>query len=55
MCNRVLKVKGLDAIDETPINDIKPVLKEFLPKGEVSQPSWSTFLMEKLLGRLKSL
>ena len=48
--NRVLKVKGLDAIDGTPIIDIKPVMKEFLPKGEVNQPSWSTSLMENYWG-----
>ena len=47
---RVLKVKGLDAIDGTPILDIKPVMKEFLPKSEVSQPSWSTSLMENYWG-----
>ena len=47
---RGLKVKGLDAIDGTPIIDIKPVMKEFLPKGEVSQPSWSTSLMENYWG-----
>lgn len=39
-------VKGLDAIDGTPIVDIKPVMKEFLPKGEVKQPDWSISLME---------
>ena len=47
---RVLKVKGLDAIDGTPIIDIKPVMKEFLPKNEVSQPSWTTSLMENYWG-----
>ena len=40
-------VKGLDAIDGTPIIDIKPVMKEFLPKGEVRQPDWSISLMEE--------
>ncbi len=48
--NRVLLVKGLDAIDGTPIIDIKPVMKEFLPKGEVRQPSWSVSLMENYWG-----
>lgn len=42
---RKLVVKGLDAIDGTPIIDIKPVMKEFLPKGEVRQPDWSVSLM----------
>ncbi|MET1014529.1 MAG: SAM-dependent methyltransferase [Paenisporosarcina sp.] len=43
---RKLIVKGLDAIDGTPIIDIKPVMKEFLPKDEVVQPKWSISLME---------
>jgi tRNA-Thr(GGU) m(6)t(6)A37 methyltransferase TsaA len=44
---RTLIVKGLDAIDGTPIIDIKPVMKEFLPKGDVKQPNWSTSLMDR--------
>ena len=47
---RVLIVKGLDAIDGTPIVDIKPLMKEFLPKGEVRQPAWSTDLMKNYWG-----
>jgi tRNA-Thr(GGU) m(6)t(6)A37 methyltransferase TsaA len=42
---RQLFVKGLDAIDGTPILDIKPVMKEFLPREEVAQPGWATELM----------
>lgn len=42
---RKLVVKGLDAIDGTPIIDIKPVMKEFLPISEVRQPDWSVSLM----------
>ena len=30
-----LKVRGLDAIDGTPVLDIKPVMKGFLPRGEI--------------------
>ncbi len=45
--HRQLIVKGLDALDGTPVIDIKPVMNEFLPKGKVSQPSWSSSLMEK--------
>ena len=44
---RTITVKGLDAINGTPIIDIKPIMKEFLPKGEIKQPNWSTELMEK--------
>ena len=43
---RKLTVTTLDAIDGTPILDIKPVLKEFLPQGEVFQPKWSHELMK---------
>lgn len=39
-------VKHLDAIDGTPILDIKPVMKEFLPSADIKQPSWSTALMK---------
>lgn len=42
----VLKVQGLDAIDNTPVLDIKPVLKEFLPREDVTQPGWASELMK---------
>jgi tRNA-Thr(GGU) m(6)t(6)A37 methyltransferase TsaA len=42
---RTLKVKGLDAIDGTPVIDIKPVMTEFLPRSAVRQPAWSRELM----------
>jgi tRNA-Thr(GGU) m(6)t(6)A37 methyltransferase TsaA len=38
-------VQGLDAIDGTPVVDIKPYLREFGPRGEVVQPPWATELM----------
>ncbi|MFZ5670705.1 MAG: SAM-dependent methyltransferase [Pseudomonadota bacterium] len=41
-----LEVEGLDAIDGTPVLDIKPVMAEFLPRGEIRQPAWSRELME---------
>ncbi|MFN5819570.1 MAG: TrmO family methyltransferase, partial [Novosphingobium sp.] len=40
-----LLVGGLDAIDGTPVLDIKPVMAEFQPRGEVRQPDWSRELM----------
>ncbi len=40
-----LNVKGLDAIDGTPILDIKPVMRGFLPRTNVSEPVWSQELM----------
>jgi tRNA (Thr-GGU) A37 N-methylase len=49
---RILKVEdaslyleGLDAIDGTPVVDIKPWMSEFGPRGEVHQPQWSSELM----------
>ena len=42
---RSLHVVGLDAIDGTPVLDLKPVMKEFLPREDTTQPSWATELM----------
>jgi len=44
---RQLHVQGLDAINGTPILDIKPVMHEFLPREEVHQPEWATELMKQ--------
>ena len=41
-----LFVQGLDAIDGTPVLDIKPMMKEFLPCEEVRQPAWAGELMK---------
>lgn len=40
-----LTVEGLDAIDGTPVIDIKPVMREFLPRGDIRQPEWVAALM----------
>ena len=40
-----LVVSELDAIDGTPVLDLKPVMQEFLPRGDVVQPQWSRELM----------
>ena len=42
---RRLSVRGLDAVDGTPVLDIKPVMAEFLPRGDVRQPEWSRDVM----------
>lgn len=42
----ILRVRGLDAIDGTPVLDIKPVMKGFLPRGEVREPEWAGELMK---------
>ena len=44
--DRTLKVRGLDAIDGTPVLDIKPVMKGFLPRGEITEPEWAHALMK---------
>ena len=41
-----LSVSGLDAVDGTPVLDIKPVMREFLPEGPVRQPEWAAELMK---------
>lgn len=41
----VLRVAGLDAIDGTPVVDIKPWMNEFGPRGAITQPEWATELM----------
>jgi tRNA-Thr(GGU) m(6)t(6)A37 methyltransferase TsaA len=40
-----LRVAGLDAVDGTPVLDIKPYMNEFGPRGAVRQPAWATELM----------
>ena len=40
-----LTVSGLDAIDGTPVLDIKPVMTGFLPRDSVREPEWATELM----------
>lgn len=40
-----VSVAGLDAIDGSPVIDIKPWMDEFGPRGPRFQPEWSTELM----------
>jgi tRNA-Thr(GGU) m(6)t(6)A37 methyltransferase TsaA len=42
-----LRVRGLDAIDGTPVLDIKPVMRGFLPRSEVREPEWARELMRE--------
>ncbi|OGU29389.1 MAG: tRNA (N6-threonylcarbamoyladenosine(37)-N6)-methyltransferase TrmO [Ignavibacteria bacterium GWA2_55_11] len=44
---RTLRVAELDALDGTPVLDIKPVMQEFLPREPVRQSAWSREVMEK--------
>lgn len=43
---RTVRVRGLDAIDGTPVLDLKPTMAEFLPRTALRQPAWSRELME---------
>lgn len=43
---RVLEVRGLDAIDGTPVLDIKPVMSGFAPRGRLREPDWARAIME---------
>ena len=40
-----VEVEGLDAIDGTPVLDLKPVMRGFLPRGEIREPAWATEIM----------
>ena len=41
-----LRVRGLDAVDGTPVLDVKPYMREFEPPAsEVRQPAWASQLM----------
>lgn len=40
-------VHGLDAIDGSPVLDIKPWVRQFGPRGEVRQPEWMDDLMQR--------
>ena len=49
---RLLKIDGLrltvselDALDGTPVLDVKPYMEEFGPRGPVHQPAWSREVM----------
>tara|TARA_R110002072_G_scaffold4566_2_gene31858 strand:+ start:2899 stop:3366 length:468 start_codon:yes stop_codon:yes gene_type:complete len=41
----VLHLKGLDAIDGTPVLDIKPVMSGFQPRGDIREPGWAAEIM----------
>ena len=40
-----LHVQGLDAIDGTPVLDIKPVMSGFQPRGTIREPQWAREIM----------
>ncbi|MFB8314563.1 SAM-dependent methyltransferase [Streptomyces sp. NPDC055961] len=40
-----LHVRGLDAVDGTPVLDVKPYMTEFGPQGPTTQPAWADEIM----------
>jgi tRNA-Thr(GGU) m(6)t(6)A37 methyltransferase TsaA len=42
-----IEVEGLDAVDGTPVLDIKPVWKGNEPRGEIREPRWAQEIMSK--------
>ena len=42
---KTLRVRGLDAVDGTPVLDVKPWMDEFAPIGATRQPDWARELM----------
>ncbi|MEM6933481.1 MAG: SAM-dependent methyltransferase [Pseudomonadota bacterium] len=45
--DRRLEVRGLDAIDGTPVMDIKPLMRGFLPRGDILEPDWARAIMSE--------
>lgn len=43
--DRALIVEGLDAVDGSPVLDIKPWMTQFGPRADVHQPRWANELM----------
>lgn len=41
-----LELEGLDAIDGTPVLDIKPVMAGFQPRGDIREPAWAGEIMK---------
>ena len=41
-----LRVRGLDAVDGTPVLDIKPVITAMRPPGDVTEPAWVAVIMQ---------
>ena len=42
-----VRVRGLDAVDGTPVLDIKPHMSGFAPRGEVREPAWVKEIMKE--------
>ncbi len=42
-----IHVQGLDAVDGTPVLDLKPYMTGFEPQGEIREPEWAREIMSK--------
>jgi tRNA-Thr(GGU) m(6)t(6)A37 methyltransferase TsaA len=42
-----VRVQGLDAVDGTPVLDVKPYFREFEPRNVVREPKWVAELMSQ--------
>lgn len=42
-----VRVRGLDAIDGTPVLDLKPCMRGFEPRGDIHEPEWARLIMEE--------
>jgi len=46
-----IRVRELDAVDGTPVLDLKPYYRGFAPRGEVHEPAWARELMVGYFGK----
>jgi tRNA-Thr(GGU) m(6)t(6)A37 methyltransferase TsaA len=44
---RTLEVENLDALDGTPVIDIKPMMSGFIPPEPISEPEWAREIMSR--------
>ena len=40
-----LLIQGLDAVDGTPVRDLKPYMKGFEPRHSIREPAWAAEIM----------
>ena len=50
VAGRTIRVADLDAIDGTPVLDVKPHMTEMGPRSPVREPAWAAELMEHYWG-----
>jgi tRNA (adenine37-N6)-methyltransferase len=43
----IVEVRGLDAIDGTPVLDLKPYMQGFQPRGSIREPDWAREIMKE--------